>query len=468
MTAPLWTWDELVGAAGGSADGTASEPVTGFSIDSRAAGPGDVFVALKDVRDGHDFVGSAFQRGAAAALVADSYVRKPGDGALIRVADTLKGLEAIGRAARARLSAEARVVAVTGSAGKTTTKEMLRACLGRLGQTHAADKSFNNHIGVPLTLARMPATSRYAVFEIGMNHAGEITPLTRMVRPHAAIVTTVEAVHLEHFSGIEAIADAKAEVFAGLEPGGPAILNRDNPQFGRLAAAARALGRPIISFGNAADADVRFETLALMHDHSEITTRAGGRNVSFRVGFPGVHIAQNALAVAAALAAIGADLEPALAALAELSAPAGRGARVVLKRGDGQALLIDESYNANPASMRAALAAMASVPRADFARRIAVLGDMLELGPEADRLHADLLPALDAAGVDLVFACGPHMNGLYNLVASPRRGAWAPTSAGIEAALLAAVTAGDVIMVKGSNGSRLGPLVEALKLATAA
>ena len=314
---------------------------------------------------------------------------------------------------------------------------MLRACLLRLGETHAADKSFNNHIGVPLTLARMPASSRYAVFEIGMNHAGEITPLTKMVRPHAAIVTTVEAVHLEHFANVEAIADAKAEVFAGLEPGGPAILNRDNPQFDRLAAAAKLLGRPVIAFGHCATADVRFETIGLMHDHSEITTRVGGRRLTFRVGFPGIHIAQNALAVAAALDCIGADVETGIAALASLSAPQGRGARFTLARGTGNALLIDESYNANPASMRAALAALASVPRTDFPRRIAVLGDMLELGPETVRLHEELLPALDAAGVDLVFACGPNMRRLFERLDMARQGKWAETSAGIEAALLA-------------------------------
>jgi UDP-N-acetylmuramoyl-tripeptide--D-alanyl-D-alanine ligase len=376
------------------------------------------------------------------------------------VPDPLEALRGIARAARARTSA--RVVAVTGSVGKTGTKEALRACLMRIAATHAAERSFNNQWGVPLTLARMPPSARFGVFEIGMNHAGEITPLSELVRPLVAIITTVEPVHLEFFGSLAAIAEAKAEIFAGLEPGGTAILNRDNAFFELLQGRARAHGARVVSFGRHAVADVRPEVLALDADGSDIVVRIGERRLAYRVGAPGAHIAQNSLAVVAALDALGADLETALPALAEMKAAKGRGARVEIKLRDGTVLLIDESYNANPASMRSALAAMGTVPRGRYGRRIAVLGDMLELGPESGRLHEALKEPVDAAEVDLVFACGPDMQRLYAALPAARRGDWAKTSQGILAPLLATVRAGDVVMIKGSLGSRMAPLVEAL------
>lgn len=461
MTARLWEFDDLVRASGGKADGAAGTPIVGFSIDTRTLTPGDVFVALKDQRDGHEFVTSAFKAGAAAALVKADYARAPGDGALIRVDDPLTALEAIGRAARARLAPAARVIAVTGSAGKTGTKEMLRACLAACGRVHASEKSYNNHWGVPLTLARMPADTDYAVFEIGMNHAGEITPLTRMVQPHVAIVTTVEPVHLAYFPSVEAIAEAKAEIFSGLEPGGTAVINRDNAFFDILAKQAKAAGARIVSFGLRADAAVRPAVLELGPDRSDIAAVVGSREVAYKVAIAGVHIAQNSLAVVAALNAAGADLDKALAPLAQISAPQGRGARVLLAR--GEVLLIDESYNANPASMRAALAALGAIPRARYGRRVAVIGDMLELGSEAVVQHEGLKEAIDAAGVDLVFASGPNMAHLYARLAQGQKGGWAERSEGIREALVAAIKPGDVVMVKGSNGSRMAPLVEALK-----
>ena len=460
---PLWTYEALVRAAGGRGDGAAPAPITGFSIDTRSLNAGEVFVALKDQRDGHEFVTSAFKAGAGCALVAQNYVKRPGDGALIHVPDTLKALESIGRAARARLSPEARVIAVTGSVGKTGTKEMLRACLMRLGDTHAADKSFNNHWGVPLTLARMPAATRYGVFEIGMNHAGEITPLTGMVRPHVAIVTTVEPVHLAFFASVAEIAEAKAEIFSGLEPGGTAVINRDNPHFDLLARRAAEHGAKVISFGQNVSADVRAEAIGLDADGSKIVARIGSEAVRYTLGAPGAHLAQNSLAVVAALSAAGADVERAIVALEGIRAADGRGARAVLSGPDGQILLIDESYNANPASMRSALAAMATVPRGKYPRRIAVLGDMLELGKDAPRLHAELNEAVDAAGADLVFASGPNMAHLFAALAARRQGGWALTPEGIKAPLLAAIRAGDAVMVKGSLGSKMAPLVEALK-----
>ncbi len=466
MTDALWSFDELVAAAGGVADGAPDKLINGLSLDSRGLSLGEVFVALKDQRDGHEFVPSAFANGAAAALVARDYARNSGEGALIRVADTLRGLEAIGRAARARLSPQARVIGVTGSAGKTGTKEMLRACCARLGPTHAADKSFNNHWGVPLTLARMPAATHYGVFEIGMNHPGEITPLSQMVRPHAAIITTVEAVHLEQFASVADIAAAKAEIFAGVEPGGAAILNRDNEHFDLLARRAGERGVRVISFGQHADADVRCSVHHGDSDGSVVTVQHAGGTSTYRLGMPGAHIVQNSLAVVAALGACGVagpDLERALGALEGLAAPAGRGTRTELPAPGGAVLLIDESYNANPASMRAALAVLATLPRDRFRRRIAVLGDMLELGRDSAALHAGLKEAVDAAGADLVFACGPQMAHLFEMLPQDRRGAWSAQSSGIEDALMTTITAGDAVMIKGSNGSRMAPLVAAVK-----
>ena len=460
MSGELWAWDELVRAAGATPDGKPDAPISGLSIDTRTLQPGEVFVAIRDVRDGHDFVLEAFRKGAAAALVDADYKRVAGDGALLRVASPLEGLRSIARAARAR--SDAGIVAVTGSVGKTGTKEALRACLMQIGATHAAEKSFNNHWGVPLTLARMPADSRFGVFEIGMNHAGEIAPLTTLVRPHVAIITTVEPVHLEFFGSVAAIAEAKAEIFAGLEPGGTAILNRDNAFFDLLSDRARAVGARVVSFGRHLEADVRPEVLDLGPDGSDIIVKLGDKRIAYRLGAPGGHLAQNSLAVIAALDALGVDVNAAAAALGSLKAAKGRGGRVQVAVEDGSILLIDESYNANPASMRSALAAIATVPRARFGRRIAVLGDMLELGPQSGRLHEALKEPVDAADVDLVFACGPDMQRLFAALPVARRGEWAKTSQGLLAPLLATVRAGDVVMIKGSLGSRMAPLVDAL------
>lgn len=460
---PLWIFDDLVSAAGGRAERVPDAPVMGLSIDSRALAPGDLFVALKDRRDGHDFVSEAFAAGAAAALVSDAYVTKPGDGPLVRVPDVQAALEALARAARERLSDEARIVAVTGSAGKTGTKDMLHAALSRIGPTHAADKSFNNHWGVPLTLARMPAATRFGVFEIGMNHAGEIAPLSRMIRPHVAIVTTVEPVHLAQFPNVEAIAEAKAEIFEGLEPGGTAVLNRDNVHFETLRRHAADEGARVVSFGQDARADVRPKMLEIAADGTAMEIQIGGREIRYRVGVPGIHIAMNALAVAAAIDAIGADAEPALAELATVAPPPGRGVRTELPLAGGHILLIDESYNANPASMRAAFAVLGTVPRAAYKRRIAVLGDMLELGVDEKAHHLALKEAVDAAGTDLVFASGPNMEHLFRAFPPERQGAWAPRVEEVEDALFARLEPGDVVMVKGSNGSRMGSLAEALR-----
>jgi UDP-N-acetylmuramoyl-tripeptide--D-alanyl-D-alanine ligase len=458
----LWSWEDLVAAAAATASDRSAASVAGFSIDTRTLKPGEVFVALKAERDGHAFVSAAFERGAAAALVSRDYPDAAHGGPLLRVDDTLSALKRIGAAARARLAPEARVIAVTGSAGKTGTKEMLRACLARVGRVHAAEKSYNNHWGVPLTLARMPADTQFAVFEIGMNHAGEITPLTHMVRPHVAVITNVLPVHLGHFANEEGIAEAKAEILCGLVADGVAILNRDNRHFPLLEARAATRGARIISFGKAAGASVRATSMQAASDSTEVTISLNGRSLSYEVGAPGEHIAMNSLAIPGALHSLDLPLEPCLAALAGIAAPRGRGARTTLPAAGGSILLIDESYNANPASVRAALAAMATVPRQDYPRRIAVLGEMLELGAAAAELHRGLKAAVDATGVDLVFACGPNMRLLFDDLPAVYRAQWSETSAGLEQSLIATLRAGDVVMIKGSLGTRMAPLVEAL------
>ncbi len=481
MADALWTIETLVAAAAGRLDGEvpASGGVRGISIDTRTLAPGELFVALKDQRDGHDFVTSAFAKDAAAALVEEHYQRKDGDGLLIRVDDVLRALERIGVAARARLSREARVIAVTGSAGKTTTKEMLRLALAPFGSCHASDKSFNNHWGVPLTLARMPASTRYGVFEIGMNHAGEITPLTKFVRPDVAIVTTVEAAHLAAFRSLEEIAQAKSEIMEGLEPGGVAVLNRDNPYYGllRSVAVARA-GVNVVSFGESAvpqgdgAGSLRLLDTQVEGAGTRVTALFGhdgqGRGdcaekFSFVVGATGRHMVLNALAVLAACRAVGVDVAAAAERLCAFGPPTGRGSRQEVAVRGGTILLIDESYNANPASMDAAIAALATVSRDAFPRRVAVLGDMLELGDQSRGLHERIAKSIVGAGIDVVFTAGPMMRHLYDAIPENCRGSWSETSVGLEAALLSRLAPGDVVMIKGSNGSRMAPLVDLVR-----
>jgi UDP-N-acetylmuramoyl-tripeptide--D-alanyl-D-alanine ligase len=459
MSEPLWQWQDLIAATQGQPDGAPAAPIGGFSIDTRSLASEEVFVALRDHRDGHEFVPEAFKAGAAAAIVTRSYAPPRSVGALLRVDDPLRALESIGRAARTR--SNARIVAITGSVGKTGTKEMLRHSLSLSGSTHAAEKSYNNHWGVPLSLARMPPDYTFGVFEIGMNHAGEITPLVEQVRPHVAVITTVEPVHLGYFDSLEAIAEAKAEIFSGLVPGGTAVVPRDSPHYALLLARARAVGAQIVTFGYHEEADFRALQVDLGAKGSSVIAGHGSQRFPYRLGAPGEHYVKNSLAVLATLIAVGADAMRCLPALARVSAPPGRGARTLLDAPGGQILLIDESYNANPASMRAALATMGSIPREEFPRRVAVLGDMLELGEASAELHRALKEAIDAAGVDLVVACGPMMRLLLDDLA-PERGVWGATSAELEAVLLGVVEAGDVVMIKGSLGTRMAPLVAAI------
>ena len=464
MSLPLWTLEEFVAAVSGAVVGTPAEAITGVSIDSRTLEPGEAFIAIAGDRfDGHDFVEAALKAGASLALVArDRLASLPADGRYVVVDDVLEGLRCLGRAARARVSA--RIVAVTGSVGKTGTKEALRLALSRCGKTHASVASFNNHWGVPLTLARMPRDVDFGVFEIGMNHAGEITPLVQMVRPHVAIITTVQPVHLEFFDSVESIAKAKAEIFSGLEPGGVAILNRDNDQFDLLTFLAKTGGVTTIrTFGEGAGSDGKLLKHLSQGGTSVVQARILGEEITYKIGAPGMHVVKNSLAVLATAARGGADLARAGLALAGMAPPKGRGERHALHLGHGVALLIDESYNANPASMRAAIDLLGHTTCGLEGRRIAVLGDMLELGTRAETLHAGLAEALIAARIDRVFLAGPLMHALWRVLPTDLQGAWAPNSKELEPKVLAAVRAGDALMVKGSNGSRMAPIVEALK-----
>jgi UDP-N-acetylmuramoyl-tripeptide--D-alanyl-D-alanine ligase len=461
---PLWTSQAMAEAMRASIQGVPPEAVTGLSIDSRTIGAGEAYFAIKgDVHDGHDFVAAALKAGAALAVVETAQRDKfPGDAPLLVVDDVLAGLVDLARARRARLNAQ--VIAVTGSVGKTSTKEALRRVLGAQGETHASAASFNNHWGVPLSLARCPASARFAIFEIGMNHAGEIEPLVKMVRPQVAIITTVEPVHLEFFAGIEAIADAKAEIFAGVEPRGAVVLNRDNSQFARLQRRAKKLGIDnIVSFGADGKSDARLIDLSLHSACSAVHANILGHDITYKLGMPGRHMALNSLAVLAAASLAGADLALAALSLSQIEPAAGRGMRRTLELANGEATLIDESYNANPASMAAALNVLGKAAIGPHGRRIAVLGDMLELGPTGAALHRGLIEAIKANHIDLVYCCGPLMRNLWDALSTGKRGGYAESAAGLEAQAVAAIRAGDAIMVKGSLGSKMKTIVNALE-----
>jgi UDP-N-acetylmuramoyl-tripeptide--D-alanyl-D-alanine ligase len=464
MSEPLWTLEAMAAAMGAERRGALPAAITGISIDSRTIARGEAYFAIKgDVHDGHAFVEAALKAGAALAVIEAAQRNKfAADAPLLIVDDVLAALCDLARASRARLSAQ--VIAVTGSVGKTSTKEALRSVLGAQGKTHASVASFNNHWGVPLTLARCPADVRFAVFEIGMNHAGEIAPLVKMVRPHIAIVTTVEPVHLEFFSSVEAIADAKAEIFEGVEPDGAVVLNRDNAQFARLQKRAMKLGiGKIISFGAGEKADARLLDVALHPACSAVHAKILGNELTYKLAMPGRHMAMNSLAVLAAASLAGADLALAGLALSQAQPAAGRGVRHVLTVPNGEATLIDESYNANPASMAAALNVLGRAEIGAQGRRIAVLGDMLELGPSSAALHRGLTEPINANAIDMVFCCGPLMRNLWDALSSGKRGGYAEGSAALESQVVVAIRAGDVIMVKGSLGSRMKLIVAALE-----
>jgi UDP-N-acetylmuramoyl-tripeptide--D-alanyl-D-alanine ligase len=451
----LWTADALRAATGGTL--AAGAGVTGVSIDSRSIAPGELFVALHDARDGHEFVADALARGGAVAMVDHDLPGLAADAPLLRVADTLAGLTALGAAGRARTAA--RIAAVTGSVGKTGTKEMLRLLLAGFGPTHAAVASYNNHWGVPLTLARMPADSAFAVIEIGMNNPGEIAPLARLAQPHVVAITMVGEAHIGHLGGLAGIAEEKGSIVRGLLPGGTAVLPRDNPFFGRLAALAREAGAGrILGFGRDPAAEIRLLDAAIGVDgRTRVEVAVFGTRVTVRMPAVGLHHAENACCALAVVAGLGLDAARAAPALAAYAPGAGRGAPRSIAVAGGDALLIDESYNAAPPAMHAALAALVQRPGA---RRIAVLGDMRELGEFSAALHAGLAPA--AAKADLVFCCGPEMARLFALLPAGKRGAHAADSAALAPLVRAALRPGDIVLVKGALGSRMAVLVRVL------
>ncbi|SEN58812.1 UDP-N-acetylmuramoyl-tripeptide--D-alanyl-D-alanine ligase [Gemmobacter aquatilis] len=467
MTA-LWTSTEAAAATGGQA--TTAWQAQGVSIDTRTLRPGDLFVALKDVRDAHDFVAQALAAGAAAALVSHIPEGVSPDAPLLIVPDVLQGLEALGRAARARTSAK--VIGVTGSVGKTSTKEMLRAMLTGQGALHAAEASYNNHWGVPLTLARMPAATDFAVIEIGMNHPGEIAPLARMADLDLALITTVASAHLFSFDGIEGIAREKAAIFEGLRPGGTAILPFDLPVTPILLEKAAATGASVLTFGAGQGADYRLASAQLSADATVAQCAHASATRLFRVQSPGRHFALNALAVLAAGDALG--LDPALCAqgLGRWQPPAGRGQRESIVTDPVEEIgfdLIDDAFNANPASMAASLEVLAlctprdNVGRIRQGRRIAILGDMLELGDTELALHAEIANHPALAGVALVHCVGPRMKSLHTALPAAKRGDWAETAADLLPRAGALVDAGDVVLVKGSKGIKVSLIVDALR-----
>jgi UDP-N-acetylmuramoyl-tripeptide--D-alanyl-D-alanine ligase len=459
----LWTSDEVRAALSPMAI-TAPFEAEGVTFDSRAVGSGDLFFALRgETTDGHAFVADALASGAAAAVIAHDVAGAHGP--LVRVPDTMLALVDLGRAARRR--SKARIASVTGSVGKTSTKDALRAMLSAQAPTSASVASYNNHVGVPVSLARLPREARYGIFEIGMNHPGEIEPLARQVEAHVGVITNVEPAHVGHMGSEEAIADEKACLFAGMAEGAVAVLNRDNRHYDRLLAHARRFGvSRIVGFGRNQAAEARLLSCRLQDSGSDVVALIHGRRIEYRLGAAGEHWVLNSLAALAVVEALGADLTKAAATLAEVKASPGRGARRVLKFGGGTIELLDESYNANPASVPAMLAVLARTTPQEGGRRLLALGDMRELGEGADAYHAGLADAVAASGAAQVFLCGPHMQALWQRLAPAQRGVHRPDSASLAGEVAAALRAGDVVAVKGSLGSKMKIVVDAIVAAS--
>ncbi len=452
MTA-LWTSDEAALATGGV--NTERWSAHGVSIDSRSLQRGDLFIAVEGPNsNGHDYILNALDNGAAASMSA----RKNVSGPALIVDDTMTGMQSLARHARRR--GGAKIIAVTGSTGKTGTKDTLKLALGREAETHATKGNLNNHWGLPLSLARMPRTARFGIMEMGMNSPGEITPLSQLAEPDIAIITNVSAVHIEFFPSEEAIADAKAEIFSGMNANGIAVLNRDNRHFDRLQSHAMAAGiHKIRSFGAHRDSNIRLVQASPSDAGSRVDAEIDGVAISYTLGAPGAHWVINSLGALAVIDALGADVADASQAFADTAPAIGRGAQTRIRTADGDFLLIDESYNASPASTRAALDVLGTCP----GRRIAVLGDMLELGDHATELHQALAEHILRNRVDLVFLAGPDMGKLAETLDSKLVAATGKSSDAILPYVIDAVHSGDSIMVKGSLGSRMAPIVSALK-----
>lgn len=453
MSDALWTAHDIATATDGQV--MTDFAVNGVSIDTRTVEPGDLFVALAGVRDGHDFVAQALEKGAAGALAS-----KPVSGPSVQVADTFAALEALGVAARVR-APQTRRGAVTGSVGKTSVTQAIRAGLALAGRAHSSIKSYNNHIGVPLTLARMPRDTERAIFEIGMNHADEITPLSKMVAPHAVAITTVGPVHVENFpEGERGVARAKAEIFHGMAPGGVAVLNADNAWFEYLSSEARKAGLKVHAFGVDSACAAQLVSFEPQTGYAQIKARLHGKALDFPIRQTGFHWGPNSMAVLLMLEALDVSLEHSLQALAEFQPLEGRGAERQVRLAGGPFTLVDESYNANPISMAAAFASLGA--RKPAGRRIVALTDMLELGDDAPNYHAALAEPLETAGIDLVFCAGPLMKSLWDALPSTRRGGYAVSAADLAPQIAQAAEPGDLVMVKGSNGSRAGVIATAL------
>ncbi len=459
----LWTAAEAATATGGEAIG--DWQVSGISIDTRTLQPGDLFVALKAARDGHDFVAQALEKGAGAALVTHRPTGVAADAPLLIVEDVQAALEGLGQAARART--QAKVIAVTGSVGKTSTKEMLACMLADQGRTHAAVASYNNHWGVPLTLARMPRDTEFSVIEIGMNHPGEIAPLARQARPHVAMVTTVAAVHLEAFDDVAGIAREKSAVMEGLEPGGVAVLNADIDEVSVLAAEAKRLGVSHLWFGEGATVYKLLST-KISGEATLAEVRCGAEQMQLTIQSLGAHFAMNALGALACVAAVGADVQRAAQVLALWSPVQGRGARVEVALEGGKLLLLDDSYNANPTSMAAALAVLAATPDPGSdagvkGRKIAYLGDMGELGSQEVALHAGLADLAALEAIDRVHCIGPLMAHLHQALPAEKRGSHYATSEDVLPDLPAQLGCGDIVLAKGSLSAGLSKIVDGIR-----
>ncbi|MCD7060139.1 UDP-N-acetylmuramoyl-tripeptide--D-alanyl-D-alanine ligase [Pelagibacterium xiamenense] len=455
--AALHTIADILEATGGRAENVGVQAVSSISIDSREIMPGALFVAIRGENfDGHDFVAKAVEAGAVAALVSEAKAGGLAGLPLVVVPNALEGLYGLAHFARERSSA--RFAAVTGSVGKTSTKEAIRAVLSAAGPTHASIRSFNNHWGVPLMLARMDRDAAYGVFEIGMNHAGEITPLSRLVRPHVALITSVAAAHLEFFDSVEQIADAKAEIFAGLEPDGLALLCHDHARVQRLIRHAQDAEATVLTYGFDEAADVRIEDYTWDGAMGRGRIVGDGLDLALAVPTPGRHTLANGLAALLVARAFGVEPGVAAHALAAHGAPEGRGAAYRLGPPDNPLTLVDESYNANPVSMRAALEVFGQMPKG-AGRKVLVLGDMRELGSTSDALHAELALDVEAAGPDLVFLVGDHMRALARELPKALVAGWAQSADEMAERVIESLAYGDTVMLKGSNGVRLGALV---------
>ncbi|MDE0114763.1 MAG: UDP-N-acetylmuramoyl-tripeptide--D-alanyl-D-alanine ligase [Albidovulum sp.] len=462
----LWTAREAAAATGGESTGDWS--ATGVSIDSRTLAKGDLFVALSNSRDGHIFVGSAFDAGASAAVVERDVEGLPGGSRLLKVGDGLAALESLGREARARSTAK--VIAVTGSSGKTSTKEILRHALAIQGVTHFAEQSFNNHWGVPLTLARLPEDAKFAVVEIGMNHPGEISPLSKMAKPNVCIVTTIGIAHLAAFESIEDIAREKASIFSGLEDGGIAVVNRDSPGFEILKTKAAEVSAVLVTFGESGSSDWQICDAEDTEFGTRVYARIRNRHASFDLSSFGRHFATNALGALATIESVGGDIEAAMSSFANWVPPQGRGSRtaVWLESADAPINLIDDSFNANPESMDAALLVLASTePKSSSdgksgGRRIAILGDMLELGSQSPWLHEKLANHEAIEKIAVVHCAGPLMRSMYEALPNSKRGYWYESSLELAEKSSRLAEPGDVVLVKGSKGSKISVVAEAI------